>query len=151
MSEDVFDELLKEVVEALRRMRRMQEELEYYFTSSGFYANLYEDRMKSITGEAEEPLVEIRDLGDEVVILVDISGVKQETLDVRVGDDRVEVYGLIDERKYEEAFTGWHLHVRKREFHGAYQLPFSIDPESVRVEKKGSLLVIRARKKATPS
>jgi len=146
MDEDIFDELMKEFIEAIRRMRQMQRELEYYISGQDYLEDLYEERLKSISTNTEEPLVEVRDLGEELMIIVDISGVKPETLDVRVGSDKVEVRGFIDERKYEEAFSGWNVYIRKREYYGSYQLPSRIDPNSVRVERRGSLLVIWARK-----
>ncbi len=150
MSEDLFDEIMREISEALRRMKRMQEEIEYYITGGHFFEDLYEERMKSFSSTTDEPLVEIRDVGDEVLVIVDIAGVREETLDVRIGEDTIEIMGVADERKYREAFTGWHIHVRKKEFHGAYKLPYKINPETVRVERRGSLLVIRAKKATSP-
>jgi len=147
MSDELFDEMLRDIARALKRMRMLRDEIEAYFTRMMFgVEELYEDRLRSMSSEFEEPLVEIRDVGDEILVLIDVSGVKEETIDVRVGEDTIVVMGEADIRKVEEALRGWHLARTKRAYKGVYRLPYKIDPSSVVVEKKGSLIVIRAKK-----
>ncbi|MEB3806503.1 MAG: Hsp20 family protein [Desulfurococcales archaeon] len=147
MAGDAVDEFFSDVERALRRMRKLQREIESYFSRlfEGV-EDLYEDRLRRLASDVEEPLVEIRDVGDEVVVIVDTSGMKDETIDIRVTNDSIIVSGAVDERKIEEALQGWYLAHRKKEFRGVYKLGYTIDPSTVKVEKRGSVLVIRAKK-----
>ena len=147
MSEEFVDDVFKDIERALRRMRRLHEEIEAYFTRifTGF-EELYRERVKSLASDVEEPLIEVQDVGDEILVIIDISGIKDNTIDVRVTEDAIMVSGEADEKKVEEALQGWYLARRKREFKGIYRLGFKIDPTTVKVEKRGSVLVIRARK-----
>lgn len=147
VAEDLFDEMLRDIAKALRRMQALRERFESYIEEVvRDFENLYEERVRSMTSDVEEPLVEIRDFGDELVMVVDVSGVKDESVDVRVTSEEIVVAGEVDERKVEEALRGWHLARTKKVFRGVYKLPQPIDPSSVKVYKKDSLIIIRARK-----
>jgi HSP20 family molecular chaperone IbpA len=146
MSEEI-DDVFRDLERALRRMRRLQEEIELYFSRIfGGLEELYQERLKRLSSDIEEPLVEIQDMGKEILVIIDISGMKDNTIDVRVTEDSIVVSGEADEKKMEDALQGWYLAQRKRQFRGVYKLGYKIDPSSVKVEKRGSVLVIRAKK-----
>ena len=142
MAMDPLDELM---LRALARLRLMREEalrlLEAYMDES-----LFEERLQRLSSGVEEPLVEVHERDGEVVILVDVTGARPETVQVLVGEDRIEVHGEADERVVREAMGHWYMSRSTRRFHGVYRLPYRIDPRSVRVEKKGSIIVVRARR-----
>lgn len=147
MSDELFDEMLRDIAKTIKRMKMLQDEIEsYFYRMMQGVEELFEDRLRRISSDVEEPLVEVRDVGDEILVLIDVSGVRQETVDVRVSEDMIVVKGEVDVRKVEEALRGWHLARAKRAYSGVYRLPFKIDPSTVVVERRGSVIIIRAKK-----
>ncbi len=139
---DPLDLLLR----ALARMRAMRDEL-LGLMEAAAAEDLFEERIRMLSEGVLEPLVEIHDLGDEILLVVDTAGARPETVQVLVGEDRVEVMGEADERVVREALGSWYYRARTRRFHGVYALPAPIDASTVRVEKRGSTIIVRARKR----
>jgi len=141
--EDPLERLLEKALASLRLMR---EEAYWHLLNAAAAEELFYERLRSLSEGVLEPLVEIHDLGEEIVVIVDASGAKRETLEVLVGEDRVEVRGEADERVYREALGSTYYRSVARRFHGVYTLPARVDPKTVRVEKRGSLIIVRVRK-----
>ncbi len=145
MSEDPFEEIMEHFARTMRRIRNEIMSMLYGMSSA---EELFEERLKRFEAGILEPLVEVHEVDGEVVIIIDVSGARPETVEVLVGEDAVEVRGEVDERLVSEALSGWYMAHRHRRFQGVYRLPYRIDVSSVRVEKKGSTIVVRARRKA---
>ncbi len=110
------------------------------------HESIYNSRLREIAEGELEPLYQLFDMGDEIAIVVDISGVNYETIDVRVYEDHVEVSAEIKREETEETRTArsWSYHASR--YHGVITLPVRVDPATARVEKRGSVAVIRVRK-----
>lgn len=143
MSEDVFSlaEEMRRLIE--RRMREIAEAIQSEYISM---ERLFEERMKMLASGVIEPLVSIIDEGDHYVIVVEAPGVKSD-LDIRFEPRRIIIEGYVDEKFVESAFGDmvWARSIRKVK--GEYVLPEEIDIEGITVERKGSMIIIRAPKK----
>ena len=110
------------------------------------HESIYNSRLREIAEGELEPLYQVFDMGEEVAIVVDISGVNYETIDVRVYEDHLEISAEIKREEVEEtrAARSWSYHASR--YHGVITLPALVDPATARVEKRGSVVVIRVRK-----
>jgi len=92
------------------------------------------------------PAVSIRDSQGKLVIEIDIPGVKEEDLDVRVEDDKVIVRG---ERKHTEENKRddyYHLESSYGAFSRVIALPSSVNADRAEAEVKNGILEIRIPK-----
>jgi len=144
---DPFEEFERELERLLRRLRALEDAVYGYGGYAGFWPeDLTYSVLREVAGGVLEPLVEVHELGDEVVVLVDMPGAKPETVEVQVYEDRVRVRAEADEKLVREAFGARWMVRRRARYEGEFTLPARIDPDSVRVERRGSALLIRARK-----
>ena len=113
-------------------MRELEEELDsrYYRLANGVM----------------DPLYTILDRGRELVILVDLPGSDPSTITVEAGRDRIRVAAGLREEVVARAMHGVWWSSRTSRYEGVIRLPAPIDPSTVRVERRGSTLVITAVK-----
>ena len=149
MAEDPFEAMTREINRLLRRLRMLEEAL---FSSldktMSWPEELMEQTLRGITSGVLEPLIEVHDMGDYILVIVDLPGAKPETVEVRVLEDRVQVRAVADERIVEEALGGARYYRRTARYEGDYKLPAPVDPRTVQVERRGSTLLIKVWKKA---
>jgi len=95
------------------------------------------------------PAVDIYDDGEKVVVKLEIPGVKEEDVDIRVENQTLSVRG---ERKFEaeekqENFKRVERHYGS--FHRSFTLPISVDTESIAATYDAGVLKLELKKKAS--
>ncbi len=144
--DDVFrrlSELMKRLSRELGFPSEIGGESEY----ASLMEELFRDRMRMASNGVIEPMISVFDRGDHLVIVVDLPGAKEGTVDIRLYEDRLEVSSEIDESLVREAFQGYFWASRIKRFRGSYTLPCPVDPSTARIERKGSRILIYVRKK----
>ncbi len=95
----------------------------------------------------EMPKTDVLDEGEEIVVRVDLPGVKKEDIDLRVFPNRIEVRAR--SRRDVEVQRG-NFYRRERSYVG-YQriipLPVQVDPETAKARYQDGVLEVRIRKK----
>lgn len=87
-----------------------------------------------VVQEEREPLVEVYEEGNEVIVVAEVPGVSKEDINLTAGEDELEISAEAPGRKY-----------RKR-----VKLPSEIDPDSVKASYKNGVLEVRMRRKGGP-
>lgn len=95
------------------------------------------------------PAVDIYDDGEKVVVKLEIPGVKEEDVDIRVENQTLSVRG---ERKFEaeekqENFKRVERHYGS--FYRAFTLPISVDTENIGASYDAGVLKLELKKKAS--
>jgi HSP20 family protein len=95
------------------------------------------------------PAVDIYDDGEKVVLKLEVPGVKEEDLDVRVENQTLSVRG---ERKFEaeekqENFQRVERHYGS--FYRSFSLPISVDTENIGATYTAGVLKLELKKKAS--
>jgi len=95
------------------------------------------------------PAVDIYDDGEKVMVKLEISGVKQEDVDIRVENQTLTVKG---ERKFEaeekqENFQRVERHYGN--FYRSFTLPTSVDTETISATYDAGILKLELKKKAS--
>jgi len=95
------------------------------------------------------PAVDIYDDGEKVVVKLEIPGVKEEDVDIRVENQTLSVRG---ERKFEaeekqENFKRVERHYGS--FYRSFTLPISVDTESISATYDAGVLKLELKKKAS--
>jgi len=131
-----IDDLFKKIE---RRMREIEDllrrEVEDLFRGSGL------ERLRSeqgYFGESIEPLYTIRDLGDRVVVYIDMPYASEGSIEVKFQGNRMLVYAKlrssVNPSEWAKAYRG----VEVKEYRSIITLPFEPRPEGTRVRvKKG--------------
>ncbi len=95
-----------------------------------------------------EPLADIAETDEEIVITVDLPFVKsKEDIDVYVSDDGVEITA---KTRRGIKWNKWSTHYRYTEFNQfkkRIKLPVRVDPDNVRAFFRNGILTIKLRKK----
>ncbi|MCS7107240.1 MAG: Hsp20/alpha crystallin family protein [Acidilobaceae archaeon] len=148
---DIFDEIDQMMEEMMREMMR---ELERGTGERRFKRGPYFYGMKITIGpdgvprverfgnfdvregrplirEEIEPLVEVMERGDEVVVLADVPGVSKENIHVEVKEREVLIKADAEERKY----------------YRRVDLPVEVDPKSAKAAYRNGVLEIKMKKK----
>ncbi|MCX8195493.1 MAG: Hsp20/alpha crystallin family protein [Acidilobaceae archaeon] len=148
---DIFDEIDRMMEEMMRELMRGLEEgrEEKRFRRGPFFygmkitigpdgvprverfGNLGMKEGRPLIREEIEPLVEVIERGDEVVVVADIPGVSKEDIDVEVKDREVIIRAQAEERKY----------------YRRVELPSDVDPKSARATYKNGVLEVRIKRK----
>lgn len=105
-------------------------------------------RMLNETGARPwTPGVDIYETENELVLKIDVPGIKKEEIDVRLENGTLTVKG---ERQFEAASNSKGYHRIERSygnFARSFALPETVDPEKVRAEYKDGVLTITVAKK----
>ena len=128
-----------DVYEALRKKRR-----KLYWE----FPDLFGREFDFYTAEARTPLADLRKEKNELILVVEMPGLRKEEIKVDLHDNRVRISGGRKEGK-EEKGKGFY---RKERFLSAFSrelaLPEEVDPSSARAKYENGVLEIRMRVKS---
>ncbi|MGC8982344.1 MAG: archaeal heat shock protein Hsp20 [Desulfurococcaceae archaeon] len=96
------------------------------------FGNIRRTRGRPEIIEEREPLVDVFERGDEVVVVAEIPGVDKEKIDLKVTEDGKT---LIIKASNEE-----------RKYYKEVDLPAKVDPESAKASYKNGILEVRLKK-----
>ena len=146
-----IDDFYRRLNELVRKLYRELSAGEGFGFGESEYSSLMEElfreRMRMASNGVIEPMISVIDRGDHLVVVVDLPGAKEGTVDIRLYEDHIEVSSEIDESLVREAFQGYFWASRIKRFRGSYTLPCPVDPSTARIEKKDSRILIYVKKK----
>ncbi|BAN89547.1 Hsp20/alpha crystallin family protein [Aeropyrum camini] len=152
MSEYGMDDELRRIM--IRFYQALREAEETFSAMTRFAMNelkefeeLLEKRLQEFRGEGIEPIVSLHDLGDRIRILIDLPGMDRESLSIVVLEDRIEIRARLREHIVRRALGSLSEKYSFREYRGVYKLPAPVEPRSVKISTRGSLIVVEAEKK----
>ena len=132
-----FERALSEMEEIASLMAEWEEEVE----------RLLDSRLKSLTTGELEPLYTIYDVGEEYLLVIDLPGAAEDSIEVYVGEDRVAVEAEVRREVSGAVFGGEFYRATARRYRGEITLPEPVEPRGVRVERRGGRLIVRIPKK----
>jgi HSP20 family protein len=104
---------------------------------------------QAVNPAAFAPAVDVFENGEKVVLKLDIPGVKEEDLDIRVENQTLSVRG---ERKFESEEKEENFHRIERRygsFFRSFSLPITVDTENVGATYQAGVLKLELKKKAS--
>lgn len=147
---DPFEEMrrriyrtLRDVMESFEReFEEMESMMEEVLAEAREWEKILEESVEELREGYMRPLSTIIDRGDKILLLVEIPGVREETIEVIITEDRVRVEAKLDEEKLRRAL-GRRAYLRRLSIaRGEYKLPQPVDPSRVKVERRGSKIYI---------
>ncbi len=147
---DPFEEVRRRIYKAIRdSMKSFERELEEIesiveetLIETREWERILEERLEEIYGGYTSPLTTLIDKGDKLLLIVEVPGVKQETVEVVITERTVKVEAKLDEEKIRRALGNLAYAKRLTTMKGEYRLPQPVDPSKVKVERKGSKIYI---------
>ena len=103
----------------------------------------------TVTAPAFVPAVDVFENGEKVVLKLDIPGIKEEDLDIRVENQTLSVRG---ERKFESEEKEENFHRIERRygsFFRSFSLPTTVDTENVAASYDAGVLKLELKKKTS--
>jgi len=94
------------------------------------FGNIRETASGAVVAETREPLVDILDEGDRVLVVAELPGVDEKDIHVRVDGDILEIAASTGDRQYEKEVF----------------LPSAVDRESVETRYRNGVLEVRLAK-----
>ncbi|MCS7107044.1 MAG: hypothetical protein NZ902_02955 [Acidilobaceae archaeon] len=128
----------------LRDFERMERELEETMREFAEMERLLEERQREAAEGSAAPLYTVIDKDRELLLIFDVPEAEEGTLEITLLEDRIIVEGKVDKRKIERALGRASRKVER--VRGEYVLPFPIDPQRAKVEKRGSKVYVRVPK-----
>jgi HSP20 family protein len=104
---------------------------------------------QTVTAAAFAPAVDVYENGEKVVLKLDVPGIKEEDLDIRVENQTLSVRG---ERKFEKEEKEENFHRIERRygsFFRSFSLPTTVDTENVEASYNAGVLKLELKKKAS--
>ena len=104
---------------------------------------------QTVTAAAFAPAVDVYENGEKVVLKLDVPGIKEEDLDIRVENQTLSVRG---ERKFEAEEKEENFHRIERRygsFFRSFSLPTTVDTENVDASYNAGVLKLELKKKAS--
>ena len=104
---------------------------------------------QAVTAAIFAPAVDVYENGEKLVLKLDIPGIKEEDLDIRVENQTLSVRG---ERKFESEEKEENFHRIERRygsFYRSFSLPTSVDTENVQANYDAGVLRLELKKKAS--
>ena len=104
---------------------------------------------QTVTAAAFAPAVDVYENGEKVVLKLDVPGIKEEDLDIRVENQTLSVRG---ERKFEAEEKEENFHSIERRygsFFRSFSLPTTVDTENVNASYNAGVLKLELKKKAS--
>ncbi len=155
--DDVFDRVRRRAHRIMRDILSGMDEMEAWFQSmfdeleSEFeHGRLLDDTLSDLKRGVLRPLVSFNDLGQELMILVDLPGSDLEHASIDLTPTSISVRANIRSEFVNRAFGQASWARRVSMYEGEYQLPCPVDPNTAKVNKKNGLIVIRVRKASRP-
>src|SRR5580658_7944733 len=102
-----------------------------------------------VTTASFAPAVDVYENAEKVVLKLDIPGIKEEDLDIRVENQTLTVRG---ERKFESEEKEENFHRIERRygsFYRSFSLPTTVDTENVQANYNAGVLKLELKKKAS--
>ncbi len=96
------------------------------------FGNVRKIRGRPVISEEREPLVDVFEEGDEVVVIAELPGVNKEKIKCRVSEDRKKLYI--------KASNEYHKYYKEVE------LPVPVEPGSAKASYKNGVLEVRLKK-----
>ncbi len=103
----------------------------------------------TVTAASFAPAVDVFENGEKVVLKLDLPGIKEEDLDIRVENQNLSVRG---ERKFESEEKEENFHRIERRygsFFRSFSLPTTVDTENVTASYEAGVLKLELKKKAS--
>jgi HSP20 family protein len=105
---------------------------------------------QAVTAASFTPAVDVFENGEKVVLKLDIPGIKEEDLDIRVENQTLSVRG---ERKFESE-ANFHRPIfsvgrRYGSFYRSFSVPTTVDTENVDASYNAGVLKLELKKKAS--
>lgn len=94
-----------------------------------------------------DPLVQIREMEDEVIVTADLPCVDKEDIDVSVEENSLKIRAKTKQDLQFERWGGIHRRVRFNSFRKNIKLPSQVDPDEAEAEFKKGVLKVRLKKK----
>jgi HSP20 family protein len=104
---------------------------------------------QTVTAAAFAPAVDVYENAEKVVLKLDVPGIKEEDLDIRVENQTLTVRG---ERKFESEEKEENFHRIERRygsFFRSFSLPTTVDTENVHASYNAGVLKLELKKKAS--
>jgi len=104
---------------------------------------------QTVTAASFAPAVDVYENGEKVVLKLDVPGIKEEDLDIRVENQTLTVSG---ERKFENEEKEENFHRIERRygsFYRSFTLPTTVDTENVAASYEAGVLKLELKKKAS--
>jgi HSP20 family protein len=104
---------------------------------------------QTVTAASFAPAVDVYENGEKVVLKLDVPGIKEEDLDIRVENQTLTVRG---ERKFEKEEKEENFHRIERRygsFFRSFSLPTTVDTENVAASYEAGVLKLELKKKAS--
>ena len=102
-----------------------------------------------VTTAAFAPAVDVYENAEKLVLKLDVPGIKEEDLDIRVENQTLTVRG---ERKFEQEEKEENFHRIERRygsFFRSFSLPTTVDTDSIQASYEAGVLKIELKKKAS--
>jgi len=104
---------------------------------------------QAVTAASFAPAVDVYENSEKVVLKLDLPGIKEDDLDIRVENQTLSVRG---ERKFESEEKEENFHRIERRygsFYRSFSLPTTVDTENVGASYKDGVLKLELKKKAS--
>ncbi len=92
------------------------------------------------------PPIDCFETGSEVVVLMEIAGLKQEDFSIAVKDDVLTIHGNRNEKADPQRIAFHHMEINYGRFERNLKLPQGMDTKSVKATYKDGVLEIRIKK-----
>jgi HSP20 family protein len=106
---------------------------------------------KGVVGNSWNPPVDIYELEDEIVLTVELPGIKQKDITLEMKDDILTLKG---ERKISEDVKEENFHIMERvfgSFERSFMLPSTVEINAIKASYNGGVLTVSLPKKKDSS
>lgn len=104
---------------------------------------------QTVTAAAFAPAVDVYENGEKVVLKLDVPGIKEEDLDIRVENQTLSVRGEREFEKEEKEENFHRIERRYGSFFRSFSLPTTVDTENVEASYNAGVLKLELKKKAS--
>ena len=141
---DKFESLVRRTLDRLNELERlMWEEL---IDTMGEVEELFNDRYSRLAQGVTEPLYSIIDKGNHVIVVIDVPGSIENTIQIEVTEESINIQARLRQDLMRQAMHGVEWASRIRMYSGVIRLPIRIDPSTAIIEKRGTTLIIKVNK-----
>ena len=125
----------RSIFDLMRELEQeMEREIEHF---------LMELKHDELAGQCLQPLYDVRETDEEIVVTIDLPGARKEDIDLRVSEDHLSLYAPISygvrvSRTYTRGATCYRLNL---------ELPEPINVDSASSTYRNGVLEVRMRKK----
>ena len=98
-----------------------------------------------------QPLLDIYELKDGWLLKADVAGVRPEDVSVLLDGRRVTIRGLRRDWCVEEGCCHYRMEIAYSRFERTVELPADVESACVRTELRDGMLLVRIRRRDTPS